>query len=140
MTEVRYTLLSEGTSDQALLRIIDWLLRSHLCDVEIQGTWADLARLPKPPKSLAERITQSLVMYDECDVLFVHRDADGQGVEKRLEEIVRAADELQMSLVPPIIGVVPVRMMEAWLLFDEAAIRRAADNPRGKERLSLPPL
>ena len=29
-------------------------------------------------------------------------------------------------------------MQEAWLLFDEAAIRRAAGNPRGRESISLP--
>jgi len=29
-------------------------------------------------------------------------------------------------------------MQEAWLLFDEGAIRRAAGNPRGTETLRLP--
>lgn len=33
---------------------------------------------------------------------------------------------------------VPVRMMEAWLLADEAAIRRVAGRPRGTEPLDLP--
>jgi hypothetical protein len=36
------------------------------------------------------------------------------------------------------ICVVPVRMQEAWFLFDEAALRLAADNPRGRIPLSLP--
>ena len=31
-------------------------------------------------------------------------------------------------------------MTEAWLLFDEAAIRRAAGNPNGAMPLDLPPL
>ena len=31
-------------------------------------------------------------------------------------------------------------MQEAWLLFDEAAIRHAADNPRGRMPLTIPPL
>jgi hypothetical protein len=31
-------------------------------------------------------------------------------------------------------------MMEAWLLFDAAAIRLAADNPHGQVRLNLPRL
>ena len=31
-------------------------------------------------------------------------------------------------------------MTEAWLLIDEKAIRQAADNPNGTERLELPPI
>jgi hypothetical protein len=34
--------------------------------------------------------------------------------------------------------VVPVQMTEAWLLFDEGAIRRAAGNPNGRITLPLP--
>jgi len=36
--------------------------------------------------------------------------------------------------------VVPVRMQEAWLLFDESAIRRAAGNPTAHMPLRLPRL
>ena len=36
--------------------------------------------------------------------------------------------------------VVPVRMTEAWFLFSEAAIRRAAGVPDGDQPLDLPPL
>ena len=35
--------------------------------------------------------------------------------------------------------VVPVRMQEAWLLHDEAALREAAGRPTGTEELGLPP-
>lgn len=37
-------------------------------------------------------------------------------------------------------SVIPVRMLEAWLLFDEVAIRKAAGNPGGKCQLNLPNL
>jgi hypothetical protein len=40
----------------------------------------------------------------------------------------------------PYVCVVPVRMTEAWFLFDESAIRRAAGNPGGRSTLPLPPL
>jgi len=36
--------------------------------------------------------------------------------------------------------VVPVRMQETWLLFDEAALRSAADNPKGRMPLEIPPI
>jgi hypothetical protein len=42
--------------------------------------------------------------------------------------------------MPQHVCVIPVRMQEAWLLFDEAAIRKAAGNPNGKDTLSIPPL
>ncbi len=38
----------------------------------------------------------------------------------------------------PAVCVVPVRMMEAWLLMEESAIRRAAGNPAGRMPLGLP--
>ncbi|MHC5613360.1 MAG: hypothetical protein ACYTXA_20770 [Nostoc sp.] len=40
--------------------------------------------------------------------------------------------------MPPHICVIPVRMQEAWLLFDEAALRKAAGNPSGRQALQLP--
>jgi hypothetical protein len=40
----------------------------------------------------------------------------------------------------PHVCVIPVRMTEAWLMFDETAIRRASGNPNGNVPLDLPPL
>jgi hypothetical protein len=48
-------------------------------------------------------------------------------------EDARADDE-----IPIAICVVPVRMTEAWLLFDIGAIRQAAGNPNGTVSLNLP--
>lgn len=136
MSEIRYTLLSEGTSDKALLPILTWLLQCHLPGYAVQAEWADLARLPQPPKSLPERIQRSLELYP-CQVLFIHRDADNQGREQRLAEIGQALAQVGMS-ASPTISVIPVRMTEAWLLLDEAAIRTAADNPKGSQALQMP--
>ncbi|WP_008318055.1 DUF4276 family protein [Leptolyngbya sp. PCC 6406] len=141
MREIKYTLLAEGTSDQALIPILNWLLRQHFEDYEIQSTWADLAGLPKPPKSLSDKVKTSLHLYP-CDVLFVHRDTDNQGWEQRDGEIHTAWDavneHIRESLSAKLVPVIPVRMTEAWLLLDEAAIRQAADNPRGTVPLDLP--
>jgi hypothetical protein len=71
-----------------------------------------------------------------CDLLFIHRDAEGESREARVAEIrehLEAAGSRQAAVC-----VVPVRMQEAWLLFDEAAIRYAADNPRGRMSLAIP--
>ena len=141
MNELRYTLLSDGSSDKALIPILTWLLREHHVECAIQPRWADLRRLPKPklPKTLSSRIISSLDLYP-CDLLFIHRDAEKQPRSFRVAEIQEAMEKAGESLFVPIVCVVPVRMQEAWLLFDEAALRRASGNPRGRQPLQLPDL
>lgn len=134
MVELRYTLLGEGPSDRALIPILDWLFGQHLPDCAVQSAWPDLRRLPQPPRTLSERIARSIDLYP-CDVMFVHRDADRVGHAQRTEEVRRAAAGHEP---PPIIPVVPVRTLEAWLLCDEPALRRAAGNPNGRQPLALP--
>jgi hypothetical protein len=82
---------------------------------------------------MEERLRAVLDIYP-CDVLFVHRDAEGQPPQRRREEIAESLLSLRVEHIP----VVPVRMTEAWLLADEPAIRRAAGNPNGTEELNLP--
>ncbi len=138
--ELNFTLLSDGSSDRALLPILTWLLKEQHVMMGINPQWADLRRVPKPPKTLAERIVCAVDLYP-CDLLFIHRDAEREGREKRVGEIKDALLEVQKQVeVSPVICVVPVRMGEAWLLFNETAIRRAAGNPNSQVPLDLPPL
>jgi hypothetical protein len=134
---MRYTLLSDGSSDRALMPILTWLIRRHVPG-PIQRDWADLRRLPSPPKTLAEKIDTALTLYP-CDLLFVHRDAENQERGIRAEQIQNAR-EASNSAEFPAVCVVPVRMTEAWLLFDADAIRQAAGNPNGQAALQLPDL
>jgi len=137
--ELRYTLRSDGSSDKALIPILTWLLREHKVECAIQSTWADLRRLRKPHKTLSEQIKWSLELYP-CDLLFIHRDAEKEGLEKRIAEITEAVEEVSedLSNIPPKICVIPVRMQEAWLLINEEAIRQAVGNPNGKQKIQLP--
>lgn len=136
MRELRYTLLTDGSSDTALLPILSWALKRHVrCPV--QGTWADLRYLSQPPKRLPDRIQISLDLYP-CDLLFIHRDAEKESLQKRIDEIHRSLEEAGQWQVTPAVCVIPVRMTEAWLLIDERAVRRAAGNPHGREALALP--
>lgn len=139
MKELSYTLLSDGSSDKALMPILTWLLRENQVNCSIQPQWADLRRLREVPKTLAQKIIKSLELYP-CDLLFIHRDAEKEPRENRVIEICKALEEVQKSvIVPPVyICVIPVRMLETWLLFNESAIRNAAGNPRGKEQLQIP--
>lgn len=140
MDALRYTLLSDGSSDQALMPILTWLLREQGIRDAIQPEWADLRRLPRPPRTLPERISRSLDLYP-CDVLFVHRDSEGVLPPVRTAEIQQAlTTAAQRAQIPPTVCVVPVRMQEAWLLSNETAIRCAAGNPNGRVPLALPSL
>jgi hypothetical protein len=139
MTLLNCTLLTDGSSDVALLPILEWAIRQHVGEIAVQCEWADLRRLRLQPRGLGARIVKAVELYP-CDMLFVHRDAEGQDPGHRYEEInaaVRVAADLGFNL--PYVCVVPVRMQEAWLLLDPVAIRSAADNPNGKAQLNLPP-
>lgn len=138
MIELRYTLVSDGPSDRALLPVLSWLLRENQVCCPIQEQWADLRRLRNPPRRLNARIQVSLDFYP-CDLLFVHRDAETFPLHFRKNEINNALSRLTLTN-PPAVCVVPVRMMEAWLLFSEPAIRWASGNRNGRTSLSLPPL
>jgi len=136
MDSLYYTLVADGSSDRLLLRHLSWLLRQHVSDrIAAQPQGADLRSLRQKPFTLAERVQAAVDLYP-CDLLFVHRDAEHQPPERRLEEIRQAVSGLRHD--SPVICVVPVRMTEAWLLFHEQAIRRAAGNPRGGEPLGIP--
>lgn len=136
MTPLRYTLRPDGPTEARLLPVLNWLLGQHLPDVEIRPQFADPRQLPQgSPKDLGEKIRLSLRLFP-CDLLFVHRDAEKEDPTNRVEEIAGAVALVDGS--PRHIPVVPVRMSEAWLLFDESAIRRAAGNPNGRVKLKLP--
>ena len=137
MQTLRYTLLADGSSDRALLPILTWLLRRYCGAIPIEAEFADLRRLPSPPKKLSERINWSVELYP-CDLLFVHRDAESAPIEKREAEIRKALEGSSVEDSVRVVCVVPVRMQEAWLLIDETALRRAAGNPNGTQPLAMP--
>jgi hypothetical protein len=137
MNQLRYTLLSDGPSDRALLPILTWLLLQLKVSLPIQPQWADVGRLRRPPRRLPEKIEASIDLFP-CELLFVHRDAETMPRDERAEEIRQALREARLPSHPPAVCVVPVRMTEAWLLFDEPALRRAAGNPNGRGTLPLP--
>jgi hypothetical protein len=137
MNEIRYTLITDGSSDRALIPILTWLLRDIGVNIPIQSEWANLGRLRNPPNKLEDKILRSVEIYP-CDILFVHRDAERQPRENRVSEIHKAKSLLKDTISLPIVCVIPIKMTEAWLLFDEIAIRKVAGNPKGKQELNLP--
>ncbi|MDR0964974.1 MAG: DUF4276 family protein [Myxococcales bacterium] len=131
---LRYTVLSDGSSDRALLYPIRWALMEMAVPVE-SAQWADLRILPSPPpvSDLAACAKRALELYP-AELLLIHRDAEVASLEERVEEIRKKVSDV----IEHYVAIVPVRMTEAWLLHDESAIRCASDNPNGKVGLSLP--
>jgi hypothetical protein len=110
-------------------------LKANGVEDEIHAEWAELRHLREVPKGLENRITKAIELYP-CDLLFIHRDAEKGSLEERKQEVLEALARIEEP--PTSVCVVPIRMQEAWLLFDEAAIRRAAGNPNGRVKLNLP--
>ncbi len=84
-----YTLLADGSSDQVMMPILEWLLARHGVS-RLQGRWADLRSLRTSPSGLAARISAAHRLYP-CDLLFVHRDAEGVPLEtssRRIPEFI----------------------------------------------------
>lgn len=138
MKELYYTLLADGTSDKVLIPILTWLLRQHGVTCAIHPQWGETGlRFLGKSRCLSDKILITL-KYDPCDLLFIHRDAEREPREKRVQEINEAINQLKTP--PCYVCIIPVRMQEAWLLFDENAIRQAAGNPKGREPIKLPSL
>jgi len=137
-SELRYTLLTDGASDEAFVPMLTWMLRQQNVQCPIQSDWADLRRLPSPPKKLSQRIVRAIDLYP-CHLLFIHRDSEKVSYDDRKKEIETAINTVKKRTnIPPSVCVIPIRMQEAWLLFDENAIRRASGNPNGHTSLVLP--
>lgn len=134
---LRYTLVGDGNSDRVLQNHLNWLIGESTSRA-FRPQWADLRNVPGgPPQRLSGKLRATCELYP-TDLLFVHRDAEGESRERREAEITEALSTLPDP--PPSVCVIPMRMTEAWLLFDESVLRRAAGNPNGTVRLSLPPL
>ncbi|WP_155322736.1 DUF4276 family protein [Desulfosarcina ovata] len=134
---LKYTLITDGPSDRALLSVLNWVCREQYPG-PVESQWFDPRPLSASLMPLGKRLRLSIELYP-CNILFVHRDSEGQDPQTRYDEISEAAESLSTAGESiPFICVVPVRMTEAWFLFDEKAIRWASGNPNGKTALDLP--
>lgn len=130
------TLLADGSSDHAVLIPLLTLLLDEHSSIPFRISSAESLRVGL---SLEQRIPAALALYP-CDLLFVHRDAEGLPSEARKREIDEAVARMgkREGVSVPHVCIVPVRMTEAWLLCDEDALRTAVGNPAGRSALSLP--
>jgi hypothetical protein len=132
---LRILFIGEGSSDSGITTHISRIAAEHGHSAVITDPLTD--RLPPPPrKTVASKLEAVKDLGGDYDLVAVHRDADAAGRSPRLEEI-HSAVRLVMPGTPHV-PVIPIRMTEAWLLLDEAEIRRVAGSPNGKVSLGLP--
>lgn len=131
----RALFLGDGPSDQPLGQHAARIAQRAGCELDVVSP--DLRRLNPPQgRNVAARLKAVLNFDDAFDLVIVHRDAEAAGRDARLSEIQQGVAEVRPTL--PALPVIPIRMTEAWLLMDEAAIRRVAGRPSGTSPLNLP--
>ncbi|MFV8331968.1 hypothetical protein [Flavobacterium sp. GSP14] len=141
MEFIRYTLIADGSSDKALMNIIKWVLDNLFPEIPNKGTYGDFRMLQKPPrKDEVYKQIQCAVHYYPFDILFYHRDAESNSSVIIDERIAEIKGELDAEFNQKIVCVVPIKMMEAWLLIDEMAIKKAAGNKNYNNQVDLPPV
>ena len=141
MKQINFTLIGDGSSDKILVTIIKWLLNDLYPTVPNEGEFADFSSFKNPPKAseVAERIKLAQHYYC-CDILIYHRDGESvtdikKTIQQRKNEIINSQG---IENTNNIVVIVPVKMMETWLLINENAIKKAADNPNYSKPISLP--
>jgi hypothetical protein len=137
MKELKYTLIADGSSDKILLTIIKWLLDDLYPKLPCQAMFADFRVLPKPPKTLKEKI-KSAQDYYPYDLIFIHRDAETTNQESVSQRLNQIKKEIGDSVFSKTICIIPVKMMETWLLIDTEAIKKAAANRNYSNDIILP--
>ena len=135
---VQFLLIAEGSTETGLL---DHL--TSLCiaagATEASGLVPPFARLATPiGHDVALCLRAAHQLLPEANLFFVHRDADQDDPALRYAEIAQAV--AASAITPRSVALVPIHETEAWLLTDEAAIRRVAGRPNGRAPLNLPPL
>lgn len=139
MKELKYTLIADGSSDMTLLKIIKWSLDDLYPKIPNDGNFADFRQMPDPPKRLGDKVRRAQ-LYFPFDILFVHRDAESTNARMIAQRSQEITIELHEADIAKTICVVPIKMMETWLLIDEDAIKKAAGNRNYGGHINLPPL
>lgn len=139
METLNITLLSDGSSDKALIYVVKWLLDDLFPRLPNAIQYADFRRFKNPPskKDVALQVKAAKENYP-FDVLVYHRDAESNDLKmvnkRKLEVLEQIGNEDKNTVV----CVVPVRMMETWLLISGEAIKKAAGNRCFTGEIDLP--
>lgn len=138
---INFTLIGDGSSDKILMVIIKWLLDDLYPKLPINGQFADFRFLENAPEKgdIKGQIKKAKELYP-CDLIFYHRDAESNRrdiLKKRTEEIKNQLNPEDLQIT---VCIIPIKMMETWLLIDKEAIKKAAGNRNYNGDINLPPI
>lgn len=119
MNSIHFGLLAEGSTDKAAIPVFLDIALTYLRATEARHSSFEWTRDVGLGRPNGGEIRDALYA-DRHDVLLVHRDGASN------PQVTR---EGLLAFGPKIVPVVPVREIEAWLLVDMDAIRRAAGAP-----------
>lgn len=137
---LHFALIAEGQSEKGLVGVLTRLcteLWTEVGQAGVDGEWVlPMLAMFGTGKKLGDQL-RGLLDHDQTfNLVFVHRDADAPHDTFARATIARG---VQISGDGPrVIPVVPIQETEAWLLTDEAAIRKYVGNPNGRAPLGLP--
>ncbi|MFG2721401.1 hypothetical protein ACGFW5_24350 [Streptomyces sp. NPDC048416] len=131
----RVLFIGEGSSDNGLVPHVESLAARKGLRVSVTVPDFGLLRLPTG-HSVPEKLQAARRLGGDYDLVVVQRDADRGPAQDRRNEVEAAVSAEWPGLRH--VAVIPVRMLEAWLLLDETCLRQVAENPRGRVSLDLP--
>ncbi|GCD98968.1 DUF4276 family protein [Embleya hyalina] len=133
---LRVLYICEGSSDTGL--------KLHIEEIAAEAGYELLVTVPNfdrlresTGRAVADKLRVARRLDDaHYDIALIHRDADNVQPLHRCQEISAAVTQEWPGLAH--VPIIPVRMLEAWLLVDETAIREVSGNPNGRAVLNLP--
>lgn len=141
MKEMKITLIGDGSFDKTLQEIIRWLVNDLYPQQVFKIQFADFRYLPKPPSKSKpkEQMEKAKELYP-FDLLIYQRDAETNTINTVAVRKSEIFSEIGYENKHTVVCVVPVKMMETWLMINKDAIKKAAGNRNYKGELSLPPI
>lgn len=137
---MRALFLADGRSDLPLAQVLTRLMDAAGVSCTISPISNDQLRTTVPSSEwslrVQDRLQIALKIDSAVDAVFIHRDAERRPSVERHQEVADASQHVNFG--GSVVAIVPVRMTEAWLLLDHAAIRTVAGNPAGTDPLELP--
>lgn len=135
--KINFLFTGEGSSDLKLVDHIENLLIEIGFD-EVSGEAPDLGMFRIPVgRSVKDKVKVLMDHYPNTDLIFIHRDADNKGPEIRKREIMQAIEGVVER--EKVIPVIPVTMLETWLLADKESICRVAGGSDIVRLACIPP-
>lgn len=127
--KISFVLIGEGSSDLRMVDHIENILVTEGFD-EVSGNAFDPGSASTQPigRSVKEKLCAAMKLFPSADIVVIHRDSDGHEWKDREEEITNAKISVAATNDKAVVSMIPVRMLETWLIACNASINIVAGN------------